>query len=143
MNKIKCEKKDMSQIWIDEEVVPVTILNILEDLEEAFEELEQGKKVDVSGISKGKGFQGTVKRHNFSKSPESHGGQRDARRSPGSVGATEPKRVFPGKKMAGRAGGKKVTVENLMIARLKPKEETVMVKGGVPGPKGGEVRIKL
>ena len=91
-----------------------------------------GEKVRVSGISKGKGFQGVVKRHGFSGSPASHG-HKDQLRMPGSIGATGPSHVFKGMRMPGRMGGKQVTVSNLEIIKLDGGENAVYVKGAIPG----------
>ena len=93
---------------------------------------EKGDKVKVSADSKGKGFQGVVKRHGFSGGPKSHG-HKDQLRMPGSIGATGPARVFKGVKMAGRMGGKRVSIANLEIIDLDPKKNILYIKGAVPG----------
>lgn len=99
-----------------------------------------GDKVDVSGISKGKGFQGVVKRHGFAGGPRTHG-QSDRERAPGSIGqTTTPGRVYKGKRMAGRMGKNKITIKNLEIIEIKEKQ--IVVKGLVPGPKKGWLTIK-
>lgn len=104
------------------------------------EQFKTGDKVNVQGISKGKGFQGVVKRHGFAGSPASHG-HRHALRSPGSIGSAFPERVMKGKKMAGRMGGHNVTVENTKIALIDKEKNIVAVKGAVPGTRGTVVRI--
>lgn len=142
MDKVKTKKQKMTQIWIDEKVVPVTVLSIDDNEEDALEILEEGEKVTVSGISKGKGFQGAVKRHGFSKGPATHG-QKHTLRAPGSAGSTDPQRVMPGQKMPGRMGGKRVTVKNLLVARLDSDNNTVMVKGAVPGSRGTEIEVRI
>jgi len=92
-----------------------------------------GDKVSVSGISKGKGFAGGVKRHGFGGGPKSHG-QSDRHRAPGSLGQSSfPSRVFKGLKMAGRMGGKKVTVRNLKVIKVDPNKNLLIVKGAIPG----------
>jgi len=102
---------------------------------------QEGEKIDVTGISKGKGFQGVMKRWGFSGGPKSHGSK--FHRRPGSIGQhTEPARVWKGKKMAGHAGMKKVTVKNLEIMKIYPEKNLVLVKGAIPGPNGGIVVLK-
>jgi large subunit ribosomal protein L3 len=100
-----------------------------------------GDKVKVAGISIGKGFQGTIKRHNFSRGPTSHGSHNV--RKPGSIGASAtPSRVFKGMKMAGRMGGKRITQPGLVIHDVDPERNLLLVKGSVPGPKSGIVEIR-
>jgi large subunit ribosomal protein L3 len=100
-----------------------------------------GDRIKVSGISIGKGFAGTVKRHNFSRGPTSHGSHNI--RQPGSVGASAtPSRVFKGVKMAGRLGGKRVTQVGLVVHATDPERNLLLVKGAVPGPKNGLVEIR-
>jgi large subunit ribosomal protein L3 len=101
-----------------------------------------GDHVDVVGISKGKGFQGGVKRHGFRGGPKTHG-QSDRQRAPGSIGATTtPGRVFKGKRMPGHTGNRRVTAQNLKVVLVKPEMNLIGVCGSVPGPKGGLVVIK-
>jgi len=103
----------------------------------------EGEFVDVSGISKGKGFQGVVKRHGFSGVGDQTHGQHDRNRAPGSVGASSyPSRVFKGLRMAGRQGGAKVKVINLQIVKIVPEKNLLLVKGAVPGPKNGFLKIE-
>ena len=100
-----------------------------------------GDKVDVSGVSKGKGFQGPIKRHGQSRGPESHGSR--YHRRPGSMGACSfPGRVFKNKKLAGHMGSVKVTVQNLEVVRVDADKNLILVKGAIPGPKGSMVTIK-
>jgi len=100
-----------------------------------------GDYVDVTGISKGKGFQGGMKRHGFHGGPATHG-QSDRQRSPGSIGAgTTPGRVFKGTKMAGRMGNQRTTTQNLEIVLVDPERNLLAIKGAVPGSKGGLVII--
>ncbi|SKC35238.1 50S ribosomal protein L3 [Maledivibacter halophilus] len=102
---------------------------------------ELGEKVDVSGISKGKGTQGTIKRHNQSRGPETHGSK--YHRGPGSLGASSyPARVFKGENMAGRMGNEKTTVQNLEVVKVDSERNLLLIKGAVPGPKGGIITIK-
>jgi large subunit ribosomal protein L3 len=101
-----------------------------------------GERVDVTGVSKGKGFAGVVKRHGFHGGPKTHG-QSDRHRAPGSIGATSsPGRVFKGMRMAGRMGGQPVTVQNLEVVVVDPRRNLLAVKGGVPGAVGGLLVIK-
>lgn len=103
---------------------------------------EPGEIIDVTAVSKGKGFAGTMKRHGFSGQPASHGAHR-VHRKPGAIGqCATPSRVFKGVKMAGRMGGTKVTTLNLEIVRADPDRQVVLVKGAVPGPKGGVVLVR-
>lgn len=97
--------------------------------------LEKGDKVSVKGISKGKGFQGVVKRHGFGGAPASHGHRHDLR-APGSIGSAFPERVMKGKKMAGRMGGKSVTAKNLTVVLVDKERKILAVKGAVPGSRG-------
>lgn len=104
---------------------------------ESFQEVE---KVNVSSTSKGKGFQGVIKRHNFSRGPETHGSHHH--REPGSIGAcTKPGRVAKGKKLPGRMGGAKVTVKGVKVALVDLQKNIICLKGAVPGPNGGLVTI--
>ncbi len=103
--------------------------------------LSEISKVDVSGKSIGKGFQGTVKRHNFSRGPMGHGSKNH--REPGSIGAgTTPGRVLKGKRMAGNMGNEKVTVSKLSVVKIVSDKNLLLVKGSVPGPEGKLVTIK-
>lgn len=101
-----------------------------------------GQKVDVSGTSKGRGFAGVVKRHNFSGGPRTHG-QSDRLRAPGSIGSgTTPGRVWKGTRMAGRMGGKRVTVQNLEVVRVIPEQDLLLIRGSVPGARNGLVMVR-
>jgi large subunit ribosomal protein L3 len=102
---------------------------------------EVGDKVHVSATSKGKGFQGTVKRHRFGRGPVSHGSHNV--RAPGSVGASaDPARVFKGQKMPGQMGNEAVTVKNLRVVNVDAENNQIWVRGGVPGGKGAVVKIR-
>jgi large subunit ribosomal protein L3 len=103
---------------------------------------EKGERVDVVGTSKGRGFAGTIKRHNFNRGPKTHG-QSDRERAPGSIGATStPGRVFKGTRMSGRMGGERVTVQNLEVVVVDADHHLLAVRGSVPGAKGGILLIK-
>ena len=104
--------------------------------------LAAGERVDVIAVSKGKGFTGAMKRHNFKGQGASHGNHKK-HRSPGSIGAcATPARVFRGTKMAGRMGGQQVTSLNLEVVQADPEKELILVKGAVPGPRGGMVVLR-
>ncbi|GAB2181341.1 50S ribosomal protein L3 [Denitratisoma sp. agr-D3] len=103
---------------------------------------QPGQKVDVSGTSIGKGFAGSIKRHNFSSNRASHGNS-ISHNSPGSIGmAQDPGRVFPGKRMAGHLGDAACTTQNLEVVRVDESRQLLLVKGAVPGAKGGDVVVK-
>ena len=102
----------------------------------------QGDFVRVSGTSKGRGFAGVIKRHNFSRQKKTHG-TGHTERAPGSIGqASDPSRVFPGMRMAGRHGNAKVTVENLEVVDVDRENNCLIVKGSIPGPKGSIVTVE-
>jgi len=104
--------------------------------------LQAGELVDAIAVSKGKGFTGAMKRHNFKGQGASHGNHKK-HRSPGSIGAcATPSRVFKGTRMAGRMGGRQVTTLNLEIVQADPERELILVKGAVPGPRGGVVVLR-
>ena len=105
------------------------------------EQFEPGDRVKVSGIGIGKGFQGTIKRHNFSRGPVTHGSHNV--RAPGSIGASaDPARVFKGVRMPGRMGGKRVTQRGLEVVEIDAERNLLLIRGAVPGPKGGTVEVR-
>ncbi|HEX8101305.1 MAG TPA: 50S ribosomal protein L3 [Solirubrobacteraceae bacterium] len=105
------------------------------------EAFEVGQTVKIAGKSKGKGFQGTIKRHNFAAGPKSHGSHNV--RAPGSIGASAtPSRVLPGIKGPGRMGGGRVTQKGLEIVEIMPDRNLMLVRGSVPGPKGATVEVR-
>ncbi len=105
------------------------------------EQFEPGQRVKVSAKSIGKGFQGTIKRHNFSRGPVSHGSHNV--RAPGSIGASaDPARVFKGTKMPGRMGGKRITQRGLEVFQVDVERNLLLLRGAVPGPKGGTVEVR-
>ncbi|MGO9882734.1 MAG: 50S ribosomal protein L3 [Solirubrobacteraceae bacterium] len=105
------------------------------------EAFQVGDKIKISGKSKGKGFQGTIKRHNFSSGPKSHGSHNV--RAPGSIGASAtPSRVFKGIRGPGRMGGGRVTQRGLTVVELLPARNLMLVRGAVPGPTGGTVEVR-
>jgi large subunit ribosomal protein L3 len=101
---------------------------------------ELGDVVDATGTSKGKGFAGTIKRHNFERHKKSHGGKGNVRK-PGSIGSMYPQKVFKGKRMAGRMGHDQVTVKNLVVSYIDIENNLIGLKGAVPGPKRGLIVI--
>jgi large subunit ribosomal protein L3 len=100
---------------------------------------KEGDSVMVTGTSKGKGFAGTIKRHNFSRGPASHGSRNV--RAPGSIGATGPQKVLKGKKMAGQMGNHRSTTKNLEVVHVDEEQNLIAIKGAIPGPKKGLVYI--
>ena len=174
----------MSQIWKDEKIIPVTVVEAKPNLvtcmrttaldgydavqvklgktkkefrngkggamfaSESFKEgaevtveaFNEGDIVRVAGVSKGKGFQGVVRRHGFAGGPKTHG-QKNRLRAPGSIGNTTPQRVIPGRKMAGHMGDERITVINLEIAGVDKEKNILMIKGAVPGARGGVLEI--
>jgi large subunit ribosomal protein L3 len=108
-------------------------------LEDVFAE---GETIDVVGTSKGKGFQGVMKRHGFGGVGMQTHGQSDRERAPGSIGASaDPSRVFKGMKMGGRTGGERTKIRNLEVVRILPDQNAILIKGSVPGPKNGFVEL--
>ena len=104
-------------------------------------EFEEGQKVKVSAVTIGKGFQGTIKRHNFSRGPVSHGSHNV--RAPGSIGASaDPARVFRGQKMPGRMGGSRATQRGLEVFRIDAGRNLLMLRGSIPGPANGTVEVR-
>lgn len=101
-----------------------------------------GQLVDVSGVTQGKGFAGTIKRHNFGSQRASHGNSR-SHNVPGSIGqAQDPGRIFPGKRMSGHMGAANRTIQNLEVVRVDAERQLLLIKGAVPGPKGGDVVVR-
>jgi len=148
MKKIIAKKVEMTQIFSETgEVFPVTLVKGLQgktlpdDLQGLA--LQEGDMVTVSGTSKGKGFQGVVKRHGFTGGPRSHG-QKHSEREPGSIGGggRAGGRVIKGMRMAGRMGGERVTVKNLKIIKILPETREIFIQGALPGRRGTLLEIK-
>ena len=117
-----------------EGLVPGSIVGVME--------FKAGQKIDVTGTSIGKGFAGVVKRHNFRTQDASHGNSL-AHRAPGSIGQNQtPGRVFKGKRMAGHMGAARRTVQNLEVLRVDETRNLIMIKGAIPGPRGGRITIR-
>lgn len=125
--------------WLREFRVEDSKLNVGDEIKPDI--FAPGDKVNIIAISKGKGFQGVVKRHGFHGGPKSHG-QKDRHRAPGSIGASWPQHVIKGMKMAGRMGGDKVTVKNLEIIEVDKENSLIAIKGAVPGRRGTLIMIK-
>lgn len=102
---------------------------------------KEGEKVNVIGISKGRGFAGSIKRHNFSSGPKTHG-QKDSQRATGSIGATDAAKVFKGKKLPGRMGNEKIKVKNIEIIKIDLDQNLLLIKGAIPGPNNTLVAIE-
>ena len=129
------EKKHLREFRLDD------VQNVKVGDEVKADTFEQGEKVDVQGISKGKGFQGVIKRHGQHRGPMGHGSM--YHRRPGSMGSTStPGRVFKGKKLPGHMGVQKITIQNLEIIKVDMDKNVLLVKGSVPGPKGAILKIK-
>lgn len=180
MQALLGKKGRMTQMWKENIVVPVTVIEVapnivslvrtkerdgyeaiqvtlrktkrefrLKDAETAPAEGEmigvslfkEGDKVCVSGLNKGRGFQGVVKRHGFHGGPKSHG-QKNRLRHPGSIGSTAPQRVLPGKRMGGHMGTERTTVKNLLVAAVDTEKNLLMLRGAVPGMRGSIIEIR-
>jgi len=145
MKKIIAKKVEMTQIFDESgEVFPVTLVVPADDswdLNDA--SLTEGEEVSVSGISKGKGFQGVVKRHGFGGGRRSHG-QKHSEREAGSIGGggRAGGRVAKGMRMAGRMGGERITVKNLRVVKIIPEAKEIYISGAIPGRRGSKVEIK-
>ncbi len=135
---LKGKKINMTQVWKDDRAIAVTLIKVVSKAEG--HEFKSGDVVTVSGTSKGRGFQGVVKRHGFAGGPKTHG-QKNRWRAPGSIGATAPQRVMKGTRMAGRMGGQRVTLKNLTIIDVDSDKDILTLKGAVPGTKGTVVEI--
>ncbi len=146
MTKIIAKKVEMNQIFsLSGEVFPVTLLVRPDDSGDlAAAGLVEGETVTVVGTSKGKGFQGVVKRHKFKGGRRSHG-QKHSEREAGSIGGggRAGGRVVKGMRMAGRMGGERVTVKNLRIIKLVPETREIFIGGAVPGRRGSLVEIRV
>lgn len=130
----------MSQVFKEDRVIPVTLIQLEKEFEK--DSLTEGMKVKVSGISKGKGFQGVVKRHGFGGGPVTHG-QKNRLRAPGSIGDTAKQRVVLGRKMAGHMGSDRVTLKNLEVVGVDLENKVLTLKGAVPGIRGTKIEINL
>ncbi|MDE2019293.1 MAG: 50S ribosomal protein L3 [Patescibacteria group bacterium] len=177
------KKMNMTQIWKDGKVVPVTVVSAAPNKvslvrtkerdgyeavqvalgrrkkefrnkkpatgnrqfgvgdEVTVETFAEGDRVQVSGVMKGRGFQGVVKRHGFAGGPKTRG-QKNRWRAPGSIGSTAFQRVVPGRRMAGHMGNERVTIKGLTVAAVDKEKNILMLKGAVPGARGGILEIK-
>lgn len=128
----------MDQVYQNEKVVAVTPIKV--DPAADLASVKEGDAVNVSGITKGHGFQGVVKRHGFSGGPKTHG-QKNRHRAPGSIGNTTPQRTLPGRRMPGHMGVDRTTIKNLAIVKIDAEKKTILIKGAVPGHINGKVEI--
>jgi len=136
---IRGKKLRMSQIFDEKgNVIPVTLIKA-----DSGETLKEGGKVKISGISKGKGFQGVVKRWGFKGRLSTSHGTKHELRTPGSVGSSMPDSIPKGRKMAGHMGAERVTVKNLRVVRVDKENNLLAVKGAVPGPNGALLEIRV
>lgn len=139
MKSIKARKVNMTQVWtVDGKVIPVTVLAI--EHNQNLGELTRGEVIDISGISRGRGFAGPMKRHGFHGAPASHG--HDHPRAVGSIGQRFPQHTRPGLRMAGRMGGKNSTVKHSVVVAIDEAQNLLIVKGGVPGAPTSIVEVK-
>ncbi|MEK7169421.1 MAG: 50S ribosomal protein L3 [Patescibacteria group bacterium] len=139
MTKLTGKKMKMTQLWKSEISVPVTAIRL--NAGAPIDELKEGDKVKVTGKTRGRGFQGVVKRYRFHGGPKSHG-QKDRLRAPGSNGPTAPQRTIKGRRMGGHMGNVKMTVRNLTVAGIEKEGMVVFLKGAVPGFAGGTVELR-
>jgi len=140
INPIIGRKIKMEQVFKETDVFPVTWIFINESQNLDFAEGTILNK--VISVSKGKGFQGVVKRHGFAGGPKTHG-QKNRHRAPGSIGATAPQRVIPGVKMAGRMGGDQKTLKRIKVVEWSAPDKMLAVHGSIPGARGTKVKIYL
>src|SRR3989344_5144285 len=141
---ILAKKIEMSQVFDDKgKVHPVTWLEAgpMFVTQQKTKEKDGYTAVQVSGTTKGKGFQGTVKRHGFHGGPRTHG-QKHSERAPGSIGAVWPQRVLKGKRMSGHMGVDRVTVKNLKVIKIVPEKNLIAISGAVPGHRGSVVEVR-
>lgn len=132
----KAETKTLREFRVDTLPEDVKVGDLI-----GIDSFEAGDKIDVTGTSKGKGWAGTIKRHNFHRQRKTHGGNGNTRKL-GSIGSMYPQKVFKGKKMAGQMGHTTVTTQNLRIAFVLPEEKVIAVTGAVPGPRKSIVIVK-
>lgn len=138
--KIKAIKLKMTQIWRDDILIGVTPVKVVSTGDE-FGALKAGDLVKVRGVTKGKGFQGVVKRYGFGGGPKTHG-QKNRHRAPGSAGPTAPQRTIPGRRMPGHMGSANRTIKNLEVVNIDPEQKIFLLRGSVPGNIGTQVVIR-
>lgn len=140
MTRLVGTKMKMTQVFKDGHQYGVTPIKLGEKADVNL--VKAGSRVMISGISKGHGFTGGVKRWNFKGGPATHG-QKNRHRAPGSIGNTTPQRVLPGRHMAGRMGMERITYRNMLIVDVDAEKKVVMLCGSVPGTVGREMEIRL
>lgn len=139
MENIIAKKIGMTRIFDkDGRQIALTLLAVKKD---DCQKLNLEMPVRLFATGKGKGFQGVIKRHGFSRGPETHGS--DHHRSPGSIGSGYPQRVFPGKKLPGRMGSKTVTLKNRPLIAIDTEKEIIAIKGSIPGPRKAKITIEI
>jgi large subunit ribosomal protein L3 len=137
---LKGKKLQMTQLFLENgDVVPVTVIGMDSEVSSDI----NNRPVSVTGTSKGKGFAGVMKRWNFAGVGETTRGQSNKARTGGSIGAQTPGRVLKGKKMAGRLGGKKVTVKGLKIVKVDEDKKELLVSGPVPGARNASITLRV
>ena len=137
MNYIEGKKKKMGQVFRGESVIPVTFIELSANSDADF---AVDEKLKIVARSRGRGFQGVVKRHGFAGGPKSHG-QKHTHRAPGSIGATGPQRVMPGTRMSGRMGLTKINLKNVKVVAFEKARGLLVIKGCLPGMRGNIIRI--
>lgn len=141
MNTFQAKKIGMTQLFDSEKrLVPVCMVEVLASLQDL--ELKEGQRLSVQGVSKGKGFQGVVKRYNARGDKASHGRKHSARRV-GSIGSGFPEHVFKGKKMPGRMGSSRLTIKGLRIVAIDQERNLLAISGALPGAPGSMLRVTL
>ena len=138
--KIKGIKMRMTQLFKEHRALGVTPIKV--GVSENLETVKIGGFVHVSGTTKGKGFQGVVKRHGFAGGPKTHG-QKNRYRAPGSIGNTTPQRVLPGRRMAGHMGVVRRTIKNLEVVSIDADKKILFILGAAPGPVRGKVTVTV
>lgn len=140
MNTITAKKVGMTQLFDQHQrLIPVTVVKLLSL--ESKSPFQANQILNVQGISKGKGFQGVVKRFGAKGAPSSHGRKHDLRRV-GSIGSSFPERVVKGKRMPGRMGSKRLTIKNLQVVRVDSVNNLIAIKGALPGARGALIKIQ-
>lgn len=141
MESVLTKKMGMTQLYTSNgELLPVTLVFIQDP--KLLARFKEGDTLIITGVSKGKGFQGAVKRHGFRGAPRSHGHKHDLRRV-GSIGSSFPERVWKGRKMPGRMGGKTLTIKSLEVVKIDPEHKLIAIKGALPGAVGSVVKIRV
>jgi large subunit ribosomal protein L3 len=134
-------KKGVTKEFRNRPASPIDMTKLAKGASVTVADFKEGDKVIVSGTMKGRGFAGVVKRYNFGGGPKTHG-QKNRHRAPGSIGSTAFQRVVPGRRMAGHMGVVRITTKNLKVAAVDAKKNLIMLRGAVPGARGGVIEIR-